>query len=395
MSAPYDFKSPDFLKNDIDRVNRSLPLLEQDRLVGWRNPYLRDWMCHPEPDSFWEPMRFEGRYENVRSAIYMVIGWYDIFTAQNLRSFMEMTKSSIAPAVRSKQKIIVGPWGHGTWGTSKLGDLDFGGEAILDAQGMMLRWFDATLKGIDTGILREPPVKIFVMGENIWRYENEWPLKRTVYTKYYLHSRGHANTKNGDGTLTVEPPGDEPADRFVYDPDNPVPSAPDSSVFDDFKNYPVDHRRLEDREDILVYSTPPLEKDVEVTGPLEIILHASSSAANTDFTGKLLDVYPDGRAIYIRDGIIRASFRDGPRYTSNIQPGRVCRYRIDLWATSNVFKKGHHIRVEISSSNFPRFDRNLNTGVNFAMETRWISAEQTIHHSGEYQSYIVLSVIPR
>jgi putative CocE/NonD family hydrolase len=258
----------------------------------------------------------------------------------------------------------------------------------------MLRWFDSTLKGIDTGILSEPPIKIFVMGENVWRYEKEWPLARTVFTKYFLNSGGNANTKNGDGALSLALPNGKQSDLFVYDPDSPVPSAPDSSAFDDFKNFPIDHNRLEDRKDILVYSTPPLEKDTEVTGPLEIILYAASSAVNTDFTGKLLDVYPDGKAIYIRDGIIRASFRNGSKNVSNIQPGKVYEYHIDLWATSNVFKKGHRIRVEISSGNFPRFDRNLNTGGNLATETKWLKAEQTIYHTKEYPSCIVLPLIP-
>jgi uncharacterized protein len=394
MTAPYAFKYDEFVKGDIDAFNRFLPLIEQDTRAGWRMPFFRDTASHPENDAYWEPMRFEGNFKNVLAAMYQIVGWYDLFTEQNLNDFIEMTGPAVPPAVRSKQKIIVGPWGHGTWGSGKLGDLDFGKDAVLDTQNMMLRWFDATMKGLDTGILKEPPVKIFVMGDNVWRFENEWPLKRTLYTKYYFHSGGHANTKSGDGILGADIPGVEPVDRFVYDPDNPVPSAPDSSVYDDFKNYPIDHADLEGRSDILVYTTPPLEGDLEVTGPLEIILYASSSAVNTDFTGKLLDVYPDGRAIYIRDGIIRASFRSGAKKTTNIQPGWVYEYRIDLWATSNVFKKGHRIRVEISSSNFPRFDRNLNTGGNFAMETKWVKAEQTVSHTKEYPSCIVLPVIP-
>ncbi|MHB9030208.1 MAG: CocE/NonD family hydrolase [Candidatus Latescibacterota bacterium] len=394
MTAPYDFKNDDFMKRDLDAINRSLPLLEQDVKIGWRLPLWRDMANHPENDSYWEPLRMDGKYANVRAAVYTVIGWYDLFTAQNLKSFVEMTKPSMPFAVRSKQKMIIGPWAHGTLGGAKLGDLDFGKDAAFNTGALMLRWFDATLKGIDNGILKEPPVKIFVMGENVWRDENEWPLKRTVYTKYYFHSDGHANSKNGNGSLSVDLPKDEPPDRFVYDPENPVPSSPDGSVFDDFKLFPIDHSRLEDRPDILVFSTPPLERDVEVTGPLEVVLHASSSAVNTDFTGKLLDVYPDGKAIYIRDGIIRASFRNGPKKTSNIEPGKVYEYRIDLWATSNVFRKGHRIRVDISSSNFPRFDRNLNTGGNPATETKWVKAEQTIYHSKQYPSCIILPIIP-
>jgi uncharacterized protein len=395
MTAPFNFKLQEFDKNDADKVNQILPLIEQDTKIGWRIPAFRDWVNHPEDDAYWEPMRFEGRYKNVRAAVYAVIGWYDLFTAQDLKNFTEMTKPSIASSVRSKQKMIVGPWGHGTWGAGKLGGLDFGKGAVLDTQTLMLRWFDATLKGIDTGIMNEPPVKIFVMGENVWRTENEWPLKRTTYTKYYFHSGGNANSKNGDGSLGTDIQLNEPNDRFVYDPEKPVPSQPDSSTYDDFKNYPVDNSALEGRNDILVYSTPPLDKDTEVTGPLEVILYAASSAVNTDFTGKLLDVYPDGRAMYIRDGIIRASFRGGPRNTSNIQPGKIYEYHIDLWATSNVFMKGHRIRVEISSSNFPRFDRNLNTGGNFAFETKWVKAEQTVYHTKKYPSCIVLPVIKR
>ncbi len=394
MVAPYDFKSGEYMKTGINEANRFLPVVEHDTKAGFRMPFWRDMVGHPEDDVYWEPLRFDGRYKNVRVPVYTVIGWYDLFTGQNLKNFVEMTGPSIAPAIRAKQKMIIGPWGHGTWGGSKLGDIDFGNDSKLNEGELMLRWFDATLKGINNGILSEPPVKIFVMGENVWRYENEWPLKRTVYTKYYFHSGGHANTKGGDGALSVNAPVDEPADHFTYDPDNPVPSMPDSSTYNDFNHYPIDHNRLEGRDDILVFSTPPLEKDTEVTGPITLVLHAASSAVNTDFTGKLLDVYPDGKAIYIRDGIIRASFRGGAKNTSNIQPGKVYEYHIDLCATSNVFKKGHSIRVEISSSNFPRFDRNLNTGGNFATETRWVKADQTIYHSKEYPSYIVLPVIP-
>lgn len=394
MVAPYAIKADEFLKNTADTANRSLPLIEQDTKIGWRMPFWRDNMNHPEDDAYWTPMRFEGNYGNVRAAMYSIVGWYDLFTVQNLNNFVEMTKPSIPASVRAKQKMIIGPWGHGTWGGSRLGALDFGKDAVLNTQELTLRWFDATLKGADNGIMKEPPLKIFVMGANVWRYENEWPLKRTAYTKYYLHSVGKANTGGGDGTLGTDPQKNEPPDRFTYDPDSPVPSMPDSSVFDDFKNYPFDYSRLEGRPDILVYSTPPLDRDTEVTGPIEIVLYAASSAKNTDFTGRLLDVHPDGRAIAIRDGIIRASFRNGPRNTSNIEPGKVYKYSIDLGPTSNVFLKGHRIRVEISSSNFPRFDRNLNTGGNFATETTWVKADQTIHHSSEYPSCIVLPVIP-
>lgn len=395
MSAPYDFDNDSFMKNVIDKVNRHLPLIDQDTVLGWRMPYYRDILGHPGHDSYWEPISFDGRYGNIRAATYILAGWFDLFTGQNLKNFREMTSPSIAPDIRAKQRIIVGPWAHGGQNKSELGDMDYGAASVINSTEIMLRWFDSTLKGIDNGILDEPPVRIFVMGENVWRSENEWPLARTVYTPYYFHSGGGANTRSGDGVLTTKAPGDEPPDRYVYDPDDPVPSKPDSTVFDDFRYLPIDHSRLEGRRDILVYSTPPLDRDIEVTGPVRVRLHAASSAVDTDFTGKLLDVHPDGRAIYLCDGIIRASFRNGPSGMSRIEPGKVYEYDIDLWATSNVFKKGHRIRLEISSSNFPRFDRNLNTGGNFATGTTWVKADQTVYHDTSRPSHIILPVIPR
>ena len=394
MCAPYAVDSDEFMKNDIDRMDLHVPLLEQDTVAGWRMPFVRDILNHPENDAYWEPIAFEGNYKNVRSAVFILAGWFDLFTKQNLKNYMEIRKSTPAD-VRAQHKIVVGPWGHGISGDGTLGDMDFGKHAALNANELMHRWFDSQLRDIDTGIMEEPPVRIFVMGDNVWRYENEWPLARTNYTKYYLHSGGGATTKNGDGSLTKAAPGSEPIDSYTYDPADPVPSDPNGAVYDDFKNYPIDHSPIEDRDDILVYTTPPLGGDMEVTGPVTMTLYASSSAVTTDFTAKLLDVHPDGRAIYLCDGVIRVTHRNGDTGTSFIEPGKVYEYDIDLWATSNVFKKGHRIRVEISSSNFPRFDRNLNTALNNALATEMVKAEQTIYHNNEYPSHIVLPVIPR
>ncbi len=395
MSAPYGFDGDRFMAETIDRADLHLPLVEQDTVIGWRMPFTRDMMRHPERDDYWEPVRFRGRYRNVRVPVYILAGWFDLFTAQNLNNFMAMTAPSMPERIRRNQKIIVGPWAHGGYHNTVLGDLDFGPEAGINLTALMQRWFDHHLKGLDTGIMGEPPVRIFVMGDNVWRCEHEWPLARTVYTDYYFHSGGNANTRDGDGMLSTGPPGAEPPDRFTYDPADPVPSDPNGNVYDDFRNLPIDHSPVEDRDDILVYTTPPLAEDLEVTGPVRVILHAASSARNTDFTGKLLDVHPDGRAMYVCDGVIRASFREGDVNTSFIEPGRIYEYTIDLWATSNVFKKGHRIRVEISSSNFPRFDRNLNTALNNALATEMVTAEQTIYHDADRPGRIVLPVIPR
>jgi putative CocE/NonD family hydrolase len=265
------------------------------------------------------------------------------------------------------------------------GDLDFGEEADFNARDLQLRWFDSQLKGMENGIMQEPPVRIFVMGENTWRAENEWPLARTTYRKYYFHSNGKANTLDGDGSLSTDIPGSENPDIFIYNPEDPVITPG--------RDEPIDQREVEARVDVLVYSLGPLEQGIEVTGPVKVILYASSSAINTDFTAKLVDVYPDGKAIRLCEGIIRASFRDPDVPPSPIQPGKIYRYNIGLWSTSNLFKEGHRIRLEISSSNFPRFDRNLNTGIIPALDTTCVKATQTIYHSKEYPSCIVLPVI--
>jgi len=297
---------------------------------------------------------------------------------------MRMTAEDIDLEIRAKQKLLMGPWVHGSE-SRMTGDLDFGEDADFDTRELKLRWYDSQLKGRDNGIMQEPPVRIFVMGENVWRYENEWPLARTAYREYYFHSSGNANTLGGDGTIDTDVPKKETPDTFVYDPENPVITPG--------RDEPIDQREVEARKDVLVYSTGLLKENLEVTGPVKVVLYASSSAINTDFTAKLVDVYPDGRAIRLCEGIIRASFRNPEAPPSAIQPNKVYKYNISLWSTSNLFKEGHQIRVEISSSNFPRFNRNLNTGIFPAIDTTSEKATQTIYHSKEYPSCIVLPVI--
>jgi hypothetical protein len=233
------------------------------------------------------------------------------------------------------------------------------------------------------------------MGENVWRGENEWPLLRTHYTDYYLHSAGHANTRGGDGALSVEPPkAAETLDHFSYDPMHPVPTLGGNNLGLNLGAY--NQAKLEDREDVLCYTAPVLEQDVEVTGPVTAALYASSDAQDTDFTVKLVDVYPDGKAVNIQDGIVRARYRhNDPEHPTPLAPGAVEEYQIDLWATSNLFKTGHRIRVEVGSSNFPRFNRNLNTGEPVPGATRTAVAKQSIAHDPEHPSHITLPIIPR
>jgi putative CocE/NonD family hydrolase len=290
--------------------------------------------------------------------------------------------------------MIVGPWVHTALGSaSSYGDVQFGLQAAMDLMAVRLRWFDQRLRGIDSGIDREPPLRLFVMGANVWRDEHEWPLARTQFTSYYLHSQGRANSLFGDGVLSTTTPGEEPADRYDYDPANPVPSQGGQSQMADNMG-PRDRRQVERRDDVLVYSTQVLERDLEVTGPVEVVLYAASSTVDTDFTATLVDVYPSGQAIIVTEGVVRARYRESLERTTLMQPGTVYKFRIIVWETSICFLAGHRIRLEISSSNFPHWNRNLNTGEDLATGVRMEVACQTILHNAQYPSQIVLPVIP-
>jgi putative CocE/NonD family hydrolase len=272
--------------------------------------------------------------------------------------------------------------------------------STIDFVGIQLRFYDRHLRDLDNGLEDEPPVRIFVMGDNRWRLEHEWPLARTEFTDFYFHSDGSANSLHGDGVLWQEEPGaGSRADHFIYDPLNPVPNMGGGLCCNEAKTNggQFDQRAVEARPDVLCYTSEPLESAVEVTGPVRVTLYASSSAVDTDFTAKLVDVCPCGCANNLTDGIIRARYRNDMRKPELMTPGEVYRFEIDLWATSNVFGAGHRIRVEISSSNFPRFDRNPNTGGVIATTTReeCIVAHLAVHHSQEYPSRITLPIIPR
>ena len=274
---------------------------------------------------------------------------------------------------------------------------DYWQALCIEVDGIHLRWFDHWLKDDENGITEEAPVRIFVLGDNLWREEQEWPLARAVETKYYLHSAGKANSKNGDGTLNTDAPKTEQTDVFLYNPADPVPTTGGALCCNPnfAANGAYDQNQVENRQDVLVYSTPVLAQDVEVTGPVTVSLWASTSATDTDFTAKLVDVCEEGCARNLTDGIIRARYRNSMSNPALIEPGKAYCYDIDLWATSNVFKAGHRIRLEISSSNFPRFDRNTNTGNIIAEDTELMPALQTVFHDSEHPSYVSLALVPR
>ncbi|HEY7355126.1 MAG TPA: CocE/NonD family hydrolase, partial [Ktedonobacterales bacterium] len=360
-----------------------------------------DGIEHPFAPDYSAPSTILGHHAQVHVPSYNAGGWYDIFLAGTIRNYQEMRAQGATPEAR-QARLLIGPWSHSN-STNTVGDMAFGYGASaafinlqIDFMSLQLRWFDRWLKGIENGIDREPPVKIFVMGENVWRDEQEWPLPRALPTPFYLHSDGHANTLEGDGTLNTELPGDESADRFVYDPLNPMPTLGGALLMPAvYRPGARDQQPIERRADMLVYTSAPLERDLEVTGPVTVTLWAASSAPDTDFVARLVDVHPDGFAYNLTDGIIRARYLHSLQAPELLEPGKAYEYTIDLWATSNLFKAGHRIRLDITSSNFPRWDRSLNTGHDIGADAEVQSATQTILHSREHPSHVLLPVIPR
>jgi uncharacterized protein len=380
--------------------------------------WLIEAMRHGDYDDFWKNhgssvVDHLAEYKDI--PIYHVTGWYDSWGTQvaNL-NYIELRK-----AKKSLQRLIIGPWTHGGQARSFAGEAQFTPDAALDMYQWRLRWLDRWLKDVDNGVDREAPVRIYVMGGGdghktpdgrvfvggAWRDEQEWPLARTAYTPYYLHA---------GGLLSPERPSDSQPTAYQFDPRNPVPTlggnvssqgtlmtqgAADQRCRPDFWLC-SDSRPLSARGDVLVFQTPPLDRDVEVTGRLVVKLWAASDAADTDFTVKLIDVYPpssdfpSGVDLNVADSIVRARYRNGPGKAELLKPGQPYEFTIETYPTSLVFKRGHRIRLDISSSNFPRFDVNPNTGEPLNEHRRWKVAENLVFHDRQRASHIVLPIIP-
>jgi putative CocE/NonD family hydrolase len=364
--------------------------------LGALAPYFLDWLKHPAFDDFWKRWSIEDHFGDINVPAYTIAAWYDLFQGGALRNYMGIKAHGGTEAARNGQRLMVIVGGHAGFGP-KIGEVDFGKESVIDVDALQLRWYDYLLKGIHNGMEKEKPVEIFVMGINKWREEDSWPLARARNTKYYLHSNGKAASLTDGGGLSTEPPQSEAFDRYTYDPANPVPTLGGPLCCDPVHLMAgaVDQRSAEARPDVLVYTTPAFKQNFEVTGPVHLELYASSSAVDTDFTGKLVDVWPNGFAQNLTEGILRARFRDSQSKAEFMNPGQVYIFTIDLWSTSNVFLAGHKLRLEVSSSNFPRFDRNPNTGDDPETATRWVKATNTIYHDSTHPSNVALPVEPQ
>ena len=358
-------------------------------------PYFLDWLAHPNYDDYWKRWSIEEHYPDIQVPIFTIAAWYDIFLGGSLRNYVGVKSRGGSDAARQGQRLLVMIGGHAGSGP-KIGDVDFGPAAALDEDDVMLNWYDHLFKNVANEFASAKPVRLFVMGANQWRDEDDWPLPRARETKYFLHSAGKANSVGGDGALSSTAPRSEAADHYIYDPANPAPTIGGPLCCDahHLKPGPRDQRPVEARADVLIYSTPLLPQDLEVTGPVRLELFASSSAVDTDFTAKLVDVGPDGFAQNLTEGIVRGRYRDSQLQPDLMNPGETYKLTLDMWSTSNIFRKGHRLRLEVSSSNFPRFDRNLNTGEEGASARKPLSATNTIFHDAEHPSVLILPVVP-
>jgi putative CocE/NonD family hydrolase len=373
------------------------PVLEVPASTGIA-PYFTDWLAHPYFDEYWKQWSIEDHYAQIQVPVFSLGAWYDIFLGGTLRNYARLKKEAGTEEARRGQKLMVYVGGHaGGSDNRKVGAVDFGDKLPFDFDEVMLSWYDSLLKGQTSSAPAEKPVKLFVMGRNEWRDEDDWPLARAKSTRYYLHSAGSANGATGDGSLSVTLPSAEKADQFTYDPANAVPTLGGPLCCGPFPPAglgPQDQSKAEERSDVLVFTTPALNKDLEVTGPASLELYVSSSAVDTDFTGKLVDVWPNGFAQNLTEGILRLRYRNSQEKPELAKPGEIYRIVVDLWATSNVFLAGHKVRLEVSSSNFPRFDRNLNTGEDQAAGTRMNKATNVIYHDKAHPSAMSLPVVP-
>lgn len=400
------------LRRQLDLLQTALGQ-EQERFTGlplasdpiWADPFhwMRDLLAHADDEDFWEAFNFEPQYRNIDVPIYHMAGWFDIFLEGTLRNFAGLAANARSKETRRNQKLIIGPWTHGPSVhdpafARQVGAMDFGPEATLDFNAEMLRWYDHWLNGTATGVLDEPRVRYFLMGANEWRTADTWPPPEAELVPYYLRQ---------GGALSRDEPGrKEGADGYEYDPAKPVPTLGGNTLYrgplgsgptgEESPNFavtsgPQDQRPVEDR--CLLWTSEPLEADLDVVGPVQLTLYASSDCVDTDFVAKLSDVFPDGRSILVVDGILRARYRKGRFRPKLLRPGKVYRFTLDLWPTAWRFAAGHRLRVAVTSSNFPRFDRNLNTGHNPARFGDMKVAANTVYHDRKHPSHMTLPVM--
>ena len=375
----------DGLKVHLNKLIDVFPL-ENIAIPEGLGEYFKCWLDHPVEDSYWDSIDTRKFYSTIKLPMLHVGGWYDVFIKSTLENYLGFSEGNL-----DNHSLVVGPWTHGMY-ARHVGELDFGGEADFmpdKIRQLLFSWFDRWLKDESKLEQKTSKISIFVTGINEWRELEQYPTD-TTYRKIYLHSNGKANSLKGDGRLSFEEPGNQQEDRFNYDPLNPVPSVGGNVLPLGLTPGPSDQRKVEERDDVLVYTGDVLEKNTEVNGSITAKLWAVSDVEDTDFTVKLVDVHPNGYAQNIQNGIIRASSRHSLRKKELLKPGEINKFTIDMSVCCHVFKKGHQIRIEVSSSNFPQYDRNQNTIGDERLAGQTKIAHQSIFHNTDYPSHILL-----
>ena len=381
--------------NDFNKALLRLPLGEVDSAIGWEMPWLDAFLTHPQPDGFWTRLDLTSSLPELQLPALHVVGYYDYFSRESVDNFMIMQKQARDEKTRQQQRLILGPWDHGTVGKTKVADVEFGPDAAVDLFAIQLDWFDRHLKQDPAALAKPfPPVRYFSMGDNVWQDAQSWPPDGFKETPFFLRSDGKANTRKGNGRLTREAPDqDETADTFRADPANPTPSTPitEARPIKAAVWGPVDQSAIEDRDDVLVYTSEPMTAPLTFAGNAEAKLHVSTDTPDADWAVKLIDVHPDGFAQNIARGILRGRYRTSLLKPELMKPGQVYEITVDLGPVAATIAKGHQLRVDISGADFPLYDRNSNTDEGITSSKTTIATEQ-VHHKPGALSRLVLPV---
>ena len=382
-----------------DEIYRHLPLSEADRKIGWSIPWLKGIYTHPEPNGYWDRLNLTDRITNLELPIQHAVGYYDFFSRESVGNFVQMRERAVDEATRNKQQLILGPWDHGTIGRSQVGEVNFGPEAEWDSVGAAIAWYNRHLKRTTTASPKPfPPVRYFVMGENVWRVAETWPPAGVAEKSFYLHSGGRANTRSGDGRVdAMAPKGDEPADSFRADPAHPTPACPvtEERPLSRATYAPVDQRAIEDRDDVLVYSSKDLTEPISFAGDARAELFVSADTPDADWVVKLVDVHPDGFAQNLAVGILRGRYRDSELAPEPLTPDKVYRITVDLGPVAATIQQGHRMRVDVCGAYFPLFDRNTNTGEGPTGSATRIATERVFHDAVRASRIILPCVKPQ
>jgi putative CocE/NonD family hydrolase len=396
IMLPQYWHSENYTPEELKYANilMHLPLKDGDlQSAGSVVQHYRDWIQHESYDAYWKSISDEERFNKIKVPTYVSGGWFDIFVMGTINGYVGMKNKGATPEAKKGARMIIGPWGHGP--SQTFGDVDFTPAAFVNQFETELAFFDYHLKGVKNQIDTDKPVRLFYMGANKWRSETDWPVPGTKYQELYLSGNAAANSVRGGGTLSFTKPSKTGTDTYRYDPQMPVPTTGGNNCCGSpTPSGPRDQRVLEQREDVLVYTTEFLEKPLTIAGPVKMKLHAATDGPDTDWMIKLVDVHPNGFAMPVSEGILRAKFREGLDKMKLLTPNQVYEYEIEMTGTANVFQPGHRIRIDITSSNFPQFDRNPNTGEPLGSSAKTRIAQQTVHHGGTKISHIVLPVVP-